>query len=69
MRRWTNLFVVILLLFAFHTVSVAQKIETKDGVRIVHNSKEGIWEKSPKLKLKKFCRKCRKQTEHKEVKS
>ncbi len=34
--------------------SEAQKVETRDGVRIVHNSDEGIWQKSPKLNLDKL---------------
>lgn len=39
---------VLVLLFA---VSQAQKIETIDGVRVVHNGKAGQWGKNPKVSL------------------
>jgi len=35
--------------------ALGQKIETVDGVRIVHNRGEGIWEKSPRIALEKIC--------------
>jgi len=53
MNRCTIILFVILLLASFQTVTLSQKIETKDGVRIVHNGKEGIWQKSPQLNLEK----------------
>jgi sugar lactone lactonase YvrE len=31
--------------------SLAQKIETKDGIRIIHNEKEGKWGKNPELSI------------------
>ncbi len=34
--------------------ALGQKIETVDGVRIVHNRGEGIWEKSPRIALEKI---------------
>ena len=37
------LFVEIMMLIA--GISYPQKIETKDGVRLVHNEKEGKWGK------------------------
>ena len=42
--------VVFLLVFTL-TFSFSQKIETIDGVRVVHNAKEGTWGKEPKLSL------------------
>ena len=32
----------------------AQKTETVDGVRVVHNRGEGIWAKSPRISLEKI---------------
>jgi DNA-binding beta-propeller fold protein YncE len=46
--KWT-LFVGILILIA--GISFSQKIETKDGVRLVHNEKEGKWGKEPEVSL------------------
>lgn len=43
-------YIVIILLFGF-SVSYAQKIETIDGVRVVHNEKTGKWGKHPKISL------------------
>jgi len=45
-----NACLVSLLLF-FMTVSYAQKVETIDGVRVVHNGKSGKWGKNPKVSL------------------
>jgi len=42
--------VVIIMSFAF-SISFAQKVETIDGVRVVHNGKTGKWGKSPKVSL------------------
>ena len=42
--------VVFLLVFTL-TFSFSQKTETIDGVRVVHNAKEGTWGKEPKLSL------------------
>jgi sugar lactone lactonase YvrE len=43
-------YVVIIILFAF-SISFAQKVETIDGVRVVHNGKAGNWGKNPKVSL------------------
>jgi sugar lactone lactonase YvrE len=40
------------LLCFLSAAAVAQKIETVDGVRIVHNEKAGAWGASPKVELK-----------------
>jgi len=40
-----------LLPFLLAAGSSAQKIETVDGVRVVHNEKGGLWGKSPKVSL------------------
>jgi sugar lactone lactonase YvrE len=42
---------LICLLFIFSAVLYAQKIETVDGVRVVHNDKAGKWEKKPQISL------------------
>jgi len=42
--------VVIIMSFAF-SISFAQKVETIDGVRVVHNGKTGKWGKNSKLSL------------------
>lgn len=47
--KWTVFFGIILLLVA--SASFPQKIETKDGVRLIHNEKEGKWDKEPKVSL------------------
>jgi hypothetical protein len=36
---------------AFASAAAAQKIETVDGVRVVHNEKGGLWGKAPKVGL------------------
>lgn len=43
-------YIVFILLFSF-TVSYAQKIETINGVRVVHNEKAGKWGKHHKVSL------------------
>ncbi len=43
-------YVVIIMLFAF-SISFAQKVETIDGVRVVHNEKAGKWGKEAKVSL------------------
>ncbi|MBE0711274.1 MAG: hypothetical protein IH583_02740, partial [Candidatus Aminicenantes bacterium] len=40
-----------LLSFFLATALAAQKVETVDGVRIIHNEKGGLWGKSPKVSL------------------
>ncbi len=54
MRR--NIIALAPLLLLVHLVAISppQKIDTKNGIRTIHNNKEGIWEKSPRLKLKKL---------------
>jgi len=42
---------ILSLLLITASYSLAQKIETKDGIRIVHNEKEGKWGKSPELSI------------------
>lgn len=39
------------VLLVISGVSFSQKIETKDGVRLIHNEKEGKWGKNPKVSL------------------
>jgi hypothetical protein len=43
-------YVVIIMFFAF-SISFAQKVETIDDVRVVHNGKTGNWGKNPKVSL------------------
>jgi DNA-binding beta-propeller fold protein YncE len=40
-----------IMLLLVTSASFSQKIETKDGVRLVHNEKEGKWGKEPKVSL------------------
>ncbi len=49
-----KLSLVLCLAAALVVPARAQKIETVDGVRIVHNRGEGIWEKSPRIALEKI---------------
>ncbi len=42
---------ILSLLLITASYSLAQKIETKDGIRIVHNEKEGNWGESPELSI------------------
>jgi len=44
------LFSFVLLLVGF-SLSSAQKIELKNGTRIVHNEKDGAWGKNPLISL------------------
>lgn len=48
-----NVFFISLILF-FLGVLYAQKVETIDGVRVVHNGKDGQWGKNPKVSLEFF---------------
>jgi len=43
-------YVGIIMLFAF-SISFAQKVETIDGIRVVHNEKTSKWGKNPKVSL------------------
>ncbi|NIO20266.1 MAG: 6-bladed beta-propeller [Candidatus Aenigmarchaeota archaeon] len=45
-----NIYLICLLL-AFSVALVAQKVETVDGVRVVHNEKTGKWGKTPKVSI------------------
>jgi len=49
LSRFIGYFVVIMS-FAF-SISFAQKVETIDGVRVVHNGKTGTWGKNSKVSL------------------
>ena len=40
---------IILLMTA--GIAVSQKIETKDGIRLIHNEKDGKWGKNPEISL------------------
>jgi sugar lactone lactonase YvrE len=52
MRNIMKLIGVVVFLVAFTlTFSFSQKTETIDGVRVVHNEKEGMWGKEPKVSL------------------
>ena len=48
MRQAIYVGIMLLMLASF---SFSQKIETKDGIRLVHNEKEGKWGKEPKISL------------------
>jgi len=43
-------YISIAVLFVF-IISFAQKVETIDGVRVVHNEKTGTWGKTPKISI------------------
>ncbi len=45
---------IVVWLSAAIIAPAAQKVETKDGVRLVHNQGRGIWGKSPDLTLEKI---------------
>ena len=47
--KWTVFFGIMLLIAG---VSFSQKIETKDGFRLIHNEKQGKWGKKPEVSLK-----------------
>ncbi|HSQ79003.1 MAG TPA: NHL repeat-containing protein [Candidatus Bathyarchaeia archaeon] len=44
-------FVLAVLVPSFSAAALAQKVETVDGVRVVHNEKGGLWGKTPKVAL------------------
>jgi hypothetical protein len=54
MTRIKVFIVVAVWLTSVIIVPAAQKVETKDGVRLVHNQGRGIWGKSPDLTLEKI---------------
>ena len=43
-------FISVMVIFTF-IISRAQKVETVDGVRVVHNEKNGKWGKTPKISI------------------
>lgn len=54
-QRWMIPIAAALIIAGFGIMKVyiwAQKVETVDGVRIVHNSKGGKWGKNPRIALK-----------------
>ncbi len=52
MKKLLNLAILIIfLLFFILSNSYAQKVETADGVRYIHNEEIGKWEKTPKVFL------------------
>jgi hypothetical protein len=53
MRQTRIVWIAVFLSVSMQGLSVTQKVEIRDGVRIVHNGKEGIWQKPPRLKLEK----------------
>ena len=42
---------ISIAVFLVFIISFAQKVETVDGVRVVHNEKTGKWGKTPKVSL------------------
>jgi len=50
-RRLVLAIITLLPLLAAAIPAAAQKVETVDGVRIVHNIKGGLWGNSPKVSL------------------
>jgi len=54
MTRIKVFIVVAVWLTSAIIAPAAQKVETKDGVRLVHNQGRGIWGKSPDLTLEKI---------------
>jgi sugar lactone lactonase YvrE len=50
-RTSLRLFILALTPLALATALAAQKVETVDGVRVVHNEKGGLWGKTPKVAL------------------
>jgi sugar lactone lactonase YvrE len=52
MKRKSSILFAIGLILIFTAMAPAQKIETVDGVRIVHNEKTGTWGSQPKVELK-----------------
>ena len=52
MRKMVRLNVLILsLVVIISFITIAQKVETIDGVKLVHNSKQGKWGKDSKISL------------------
>jgi sugar lactone lactonase YvrE len=51
MRKPGRQIILGLLPLFLATALAAQKVETVDGVRIIHNEKGGLWGKSPKVSL------------------
>lgn len=51
MNKKTQIMACIGIIMLFSSVSLGQKIETKDGIRLVHNGKEGKWGKNPEIAL------------------
>jgi sugar lactone lactonase YvrE len=49
MRKLPLLIIPAILPFFLASATAAQKVETVDGVRIVHNEKGGLWKKAPKV--------------------
>ena len=46
----TTLFLFVATLFLF-SMAFAQKVETIDGIRVIHNGDEGLWGKNPEVSL------------------
>lgn len=53
MKYTRRLFAVVSACFLVGGLSFAQKVETANGVRVIHNDKGGIWGKTPKVSLAK----------------
>jgi hypothetical protein len=51
MSKRTKIAACIGIILLISSVSFGQKIETKDGIRLVHNGKEGKWGKNPEIAL------------------
>jgi sugar lactone lactonase YvrE len=51
MNKLTKITVVFGIIMFLVGVSYSQKIETKDGIRLVHNGKKGTWQGNPPLAL------------------
>ena len=51
MRTSVRAIIPVLLVLVMTAPLAAQKVETIDGVRVVHNEKGGLWGKSPKVSL------------------
>ena len=53
MKHFFSLSLLLILICSPAVISYAQDMETKDGVRIVHNKKP-LWVKSPKIQIEKI---------------
>jgi sugar lactone lactonase YvrE len=51
MKGYRGRLIPLLAVAFFLSVAAAQKVETANGARIVHNEKGGIWAGSPKIKI------------------